>query len=85
MYGCGLTKGKHHNTERIYTPIKLEDISDLECLDVWAGDGSNLVIDTKGMPYKWDGVTGKYEIVEEVGGKYVSQVVLGNKNVVILA
>jgi hypothetical protein len=88
VYGFGLTKLKNHNTERIYSPIEIEDISDLTdgqgCVDVFAGDTQSVAIDVNGFPYRWDGVTGKCEIISEVGGKNILEVVVGNQNIVIL-
>lgn len=89
VYGYGLTKVKNHNTERIYSPIELENISDLTqgsgCIDIFAGDTESVAIDSNGLPYKWEGVTGKYEIIEDVGGKYILECVVGNQNIIILA
>lgn len=39
---------------------------------MFTGETSNVAIDEKGIPYKWEGVTGKVEIIEDVGGRYIS-------------
>lgn len=89
VYGYGLTKKKNHNTERLYSPEELENLSDLTegngCIDIFAGDTQSVAIGADGLPYRWDGVTGKYEIIEEVGGKYILECVVGNQNIIILA
>ena len=86
VYGYGLTKLKNHNTERRLSPIELEDITDITddsgCIDIFAGDGQSVAIDTDGLPYRWDGVTGKCEVIEDLGGKYIIEVVLANQNII---
>lgn len=88
VYGYGLTKLKNHNTERIYSPIEIEDVSDLTeglgCIDIFAGDTESVAVDASGLPYKWDGVTGKCEIMTEVSGRYIMEVAVGNQNIIIL-
>ena len=72
VYGWGLTKGAS-NTERIHSPIKIEDISDFDWIDIFWGEASSYAIDSSGIPYKWDGVTGKLEAISDVSGRYISQ------------
>ena len=85
VYGSGLTKGKNNNTERIHSPMLLEDISDFEIIDIFAGDTTSYAIDWNGIPYKWGGVVGKFEIISDISGRYISQVVTGNNNMIALA
>lgn len=54
-------------------------------MDIFAGDVHNVAIDANGLPYKWEGVAGKYEVIEDVGGRYIAEVVVGNENIIILA
>jgi hypothetical protein len=86
VYGYGLTKLKNHNTERVYSPIDLEDLNDITdergWIDIFANDGESVGIDADGLPYKWSGVTGKCEIIQDLGGKYILEMVLANQNIV---
>ena len=88
VYGFGLTKMKNHNTEKIKIPIELEDLTDItddtNCIDIFAGDGQSVGIDGDGLPYRWDGVTGKIEIIEDLSAKYILEVILANQNIVVL-
>ena len=87
VYGYGLTKLRNHNTERIYSPIEIEDVSDLTdglgCIDIFAGDTQSVAVDANGLPYKWDGVTGKCEVIAEVSGRYKMEVAIGKQNLII--
>ena len=85
VYGCGLTKGDDHKTERIIGIMKLEDVSDFSCIDVFSGETSNVGIDENGVPFKWEGVTGKYEFIADVSGRYIHQVNVSNRNIIILS
>jgi hypothetical protein len=85
VYGCGLTKGDDHKTERIIGVIKLDDVSDFNCIDVFSGETANIAIDQNGVPFKWEGVTGKYEIISDVSGRYIHEVNVSNRNLIILA
>lgn len=86
VYGYGMTFTKNRNTERIVNPIELEDLEDLTdeqgCIDVFAGDGQSVAIDAEGIPYRWNGVTGKCEIIQDLGGKYILEMCLGNQNII---
>ena len=88
VYGFGQTKLKNNNTDRIQSPIELEDLTDIigqsKCIDIFAGDSQSLCIDGDGVPYKWSGVTGKVEIIEDLGGKYILEVILANQNIVVV-
>ncbi|CAI2367032.1 unnamed protein product [Moneuplotes crassus] len=86
VYGIGITKLENHNTETKKRLTECEDLTDItddsNCVDVFAGDGNSCAIDSDGIPYRWDGVTGKIEIIENLGGKYILQIYLANQNIV---
>ena len=84
VYGCGLTKKDNNETERVYAPIKLDDISDLDIIDIFWGESTSYAIDSNGIPYKWEGIKGDFEVISDANGRYIYQVAVGNNNIVIL-